>query len=242
MLKHITFTSSWLTCLALIVLFTAKPLFAEEGKQDDKKTRDKSVLLNPDDESWSRKAPDQYKVKFETSKGDVVIQVTRDWSPLGADRFYNLVDNGFYDDTRFFRIIDGFMAQIGINGDPDVSKIWREQHIKDEPVKQSNTRGRITYAKSNAPDSRTTQVFINYGDNSSLDGMGFAPFGEVIEGMDVVDALYADYGEGPPRGNGPSQYRIQTEGNPYLKAEFPKLDYVITAKIIQPDQPDQPDQ
>ena len=234
MLKHITFTASRLACLALILLFAASPLIAEQTKQEgDENTRDKSVLLDPDHESWSRQAPDQFKVKFETSKGDVVIQVTRDWSPLAADRFFNLVDNGFYDDTRFFRVLDGFMAQFGIHGDPEVSKIWREQNIKDEPVKQSNTRGRITYAKSNFPDSRTTQLFINYRNNSGLDNQGFAPFGEIVEGMDIVDALYADYGEGAPRGNGPSQQRIQQEGNPYLDAEFPKLDQIIFAEVIK---------
>lgn len=227
-----TSTFAWFVVILTLVLCLPTSLQAQET-QDKAEDKDKSVLLDPNHESWSRQAPDAFKVKFQTSAGDVVIQVTRAWSPLGADRFYNLVDNGFYDDCRFFRVLSGFMAQYGINGDPEVSAVWREQGIQDEPVKQSNTRGRITYAKSTLPDSRTTQVFINYGDNSALDKDGFAPFGEVVEGMDVVDKLYAEYGEGAPRGNGPDQGHIQTEGNPYLNAEFPQLDYVKSAVIVE---------
>ena len=132
----------------------------------------------------------------------------RDWAPNGADRFYNLVKNGFYDNDRFFRVITGFMVQFGINGDPKLSAVWREARIKDDPVKQSNSRGFITFATA-GPNTRTTQVFINFADNSALDNQGFAPFGQVVSGMNVVDALYADYGEGAPRGRGPAQDRIQ---------------------------------
>ncbi len=189
------------------------------------------ALLDPTHQSWSRQAPDVFKVKFTTTKGDVVIQVTRQWAPIGADRFYNLVDNGFYDGVKFFRIIDGFMAQFGVNGNPQVSDVWREQPIKDDPNTLSNARGRITFAMS-GKDSRTSQLFISYADNSFLDNQGFSPFGEVIEGMDVIDNLYADYGEGAPRGRGPDQGRIQQEGNPYLNADFPKLDSIITARVM----------
>ncbi|HXH08760.1 MAG TPA: peptidylprolyl isomerase [Alphaproteobacteria bacterium] len=177
-------------------------------------------------------APTTFQAKFETSKGDFVVEVQRDWAPNGADRFYNLVKNGFYDDVRFFRVISGFMAQFGINGDPKVSAVWREQRIPDDPVKQSNKRGFITFATA-GPNTRTTQLFINYGDNSRLDRMGFAPFGRVTEGMQVVDQLYAGYGEGAPQGRGPNQARIQTEGNAYLTKDFPQLDYIKRVTILE---------
>jgi peptidyl-prolyl cis-trans isomerase A (cyclophilin A) len=178
----------------------------------------------------TEKAPATYKVRFDTSKGAFVIEVRRDWAPNGADRFYNLVKNGFFDDTRFFRVVSGFMVQFGINGDPKNSAAWRTATIKDDPVKQSNTRGYITFATS-GPDSRTSQVFINFADNAGLDGQGFSPFGQVTSGMNVVDALYSGYGEGAPRGRGPDQGRIQREGNAYLTKEFPSLDYVKKATI-----------
>lgn len=203
---------------------------AQESSED--KGPDKSVLLDPNHEVWSRTAPDTFNVKLVTNEGDIVIKVTRDWAPQGADRFYNLADNGFYDGCRFFRVIEGFMAQFGINGDPRVSTVWREQKIEDDPNKQSNTRGRVTFAMA-GPDTRTTQLFFNFADNTFLDNQGFSPFGEVVEGMDVVDKLYAEYGEGAPRGKGPDQGRIQAEGNAYLEAEFPKLDYIKSAEVIK---------
>jgi peptidyl-prolyl cis-trans isomerase A (cyclophilin A) len=175
-------------------------------------------------------APDTFVVDFDTSKGAFAIEVHRAWAPKGADRFYNLASNGYYDGVRFFRVISGFMAQFGINGDPAVSAAWKEAPIDDDEVTQSNTRGMVTFAMR-GPDTRTTQLFINYADNTRLDRMGFAPFGKVIEGMDVVDALYAEYGEGAPRGRGPDQERMQKEGNAYLEAEFPKLDWIKTAKV-----------
>jgi peptidyl-prolyl cis-trans isomerase A (cyclophilin A) len=180
----------------------------------------------------SEQAPATYKARFDTSKGVFVIDVRREWAPVGADRFYNLVKNGFYDDNRFFRVISGFMVQFGINGNPQVSTPWRNAQIKDDPVKQSNKRGFITFATA-GPNSRTTQVFINFGDNARLDGLGFAPFGQVTTGMNVVDALYSDYGEGAPNGRGPNQGRIQGEGNTYLTKEFPNLDFVRKASIGQ---------
>ncbi len=190
--------------------------------------------LNPDLLSPSKasdKAPDVFRARFTTTKGDFVIEVHRDWSPNAADRFFNLVKMGFYDDTRFFRAIEGFMVQFGINGDPAVSAKWQEQGIPDDPVKQSNKRGFVTFAQRNTPNTRTTQVFISYGDNSRLDASRFVPFGQVVQGMDVVDALYKGYGEGSPMGAGPDQGRIQTEGNAYLDAKFPKLDGVRHARI-----------
>jgi peptidyl-prolyl cis-trans isomerase A (cyclophilin A) len=178
----------------------------------------------------TEKAPETYKAKFDTSKGAFVVEVHRDWAPLGADRFYNLVKNGFYDDVRFFRVLDDFMAQFGINGDPAVMAAWRGADLKDDPVKQSNKRGFITFA-TGGPNSRTTQVFISFKDNVSLDSQGFSPFGQVVSGMDVVDKLYSGYGEGAPRGKGPDQTRTQMEGNAYLTKEYPKLDFIKKATI-----------
>ena len=188
-----------------------------------------SMLLTPD--ALNATAPDVFRARFETSKGNFVIEVHREWSPNGADRFYNLVANGFYDDIRFFRVISGFMAQFGIHGDPQVAAAWRDARILDDPVIQSNTRGMVSYAKSNAPHSRTTQLFINFGDNSPLDEMDFSPFGQVVEGMDVVDQIHSGYGEGAPGGTGPSQGQIQARGNEYLDADFPLLDRVTRATI-----------
>jgi len=175
-------------------------------------------------------APPVYKAKFDTTKGAFVIEVHRDWAPNGADRFYNLVKNGFYDNVRFFRVISGFMVQFGIHGDPKISAPWREAQLKDDPVKQSNKRGYITYAMA-GPNTRTSQVFINFGDNASLDSQGFSPFGRVITGMEVVDKLNAEYGEGAPRGRGPDQSRMQMEGNAYLTKDFARLDYIKKATI-----------
>ena len=187
-----------------------------------------SNLANP--AALNEQSPATYKVRFDTSKGTFVVEVHRDWAPSGADRFYNLVKSGFFDDTRFFRVISGFMVQFGINGDPRIAAPWRSATIKDDPVKQSNKRGTITFATA-GPDSRTSQVFINFADNSPLDRQGFSPFGQVTSGMSVVDALYSGYGEGAPSGRGPEQGRIQREGNAYLKKDFPNLDYVKKATI-----------
>jgi peptidyl-prolyl cis-trans isomerase A (cyclophilin A) len=180
----------------------------------------------------TEQAPATYKVRFDTTKGAFVVQVTRAWAPHGADRFYNLVKNGFYDNVRFFRVISGFMVQFGINGNPQMSAKWREARIPDDPVKASNTRGMITFATA-GPNTRTTQVFINFGDNARLDASGFAPFGQVVSGMNVVDALNAEYGEGAPRGRGPDQGRLQQEGNAYLAQAFPRMDFVKKASIVK---------
>ena len=175
---------------------------------------------------------ESYKVKFETSKGDFVILVQHDWAPNGADRFAELVENGFYNDCRFFRVINGYMAQVGRNGDPSVNGRWQNRKIPDDRVLEHNLPGYVTFATS-GPNSRTTQFFINLGSNIRLDGDGFAPFGRVVQGMDVVESLYDGYGEGAPQGRGPSQGKIQAEGNAYLNREFPKLDYIKRATIIE---------
>lgn len=177
-------------------------------------------------------APPQYKVHLQTTKGDVVILVHRDWAPLGADHFYELTKLGFYNNARFFRALKGFIVQWGINGDPKVNKDWSEISIKDDPPKVSNKIGTVVFAMA-GPNSRTTQVFINLGDNSgSLDPQGFTPFGEVIQGMENVQNFYMEYGEGAPQGSGPSQAAIADIGTPYLEEHFPKLDYIKKAQII----------
>ncbi|WP_339728658.1 peptidylprolyl isomerase [uncultured Gimesia sp.] len=173
-----------------------------------------------------------YQVLLATTKGDIMLQVHPEWSPKGAERFKELVELGFYDNCAFFRVIDGFMAQVGINGDPALHAKWRDNNIMDDPVIESNKRGYVSFAKTGAPNSRSTQFFINFGDNSNLDGMGFSPFAQVISGMDVVDSLYKGYGEGAPRGAGPDQQRVVGEGNPFLKKEFPMLDYIVKATIV----------
>jgi peptidyl-prolyl cis-trans isomerase A (cyclophilin A) len=187
-----------------------------------------SPLENP--AGLREQAPATYKARFDTTKGAFVVEVTRAWAPKGADRFYNLVKNGFYDDARFFRVISGFMVQFGIHGNPGIMARWRTAQISDNQVTQSNTRGMITFATA-GPNTRTSQVFINFGDNSQLDKMGFAPFGRVVSGMNVVDAINAEYGEGAPRGRGPDQSRIQNEGNAYLSKDFPRMDYIKKATI-----------
>jgi peptidyl-prolyl cis-trans isomerase A (cyclophilin A) len=185
-------------------------------------------LANP--AALNEKAPADFKAKFDTSKGAFVIEVHRDWAPNGADRFYNLVKNGFFDNARFFRVISGFMVQFGINGDPKIAAAWQDANIKDDPVKQSNQRGFVTFATA-GPNTRTTQVFINFDDNSALNSRGFAPFGQVVSGMDVVDQLFSGYGEGAPNGEGPEQGRLQSQGNAYLAKDFPKLDFIRKATI-----------
>lgn len=172
-------------------------------------------------------APAVFRARFDTSKGPVVIEVHREWAPIGADRFYNLVKNGFYDGTRFFRVRPGFMAQFGLNGNPEIQSPWQRAFLRDEPVTQKNLRGFVTFTTEGRPQSRFTQIFINYNDNSRLDADGFAPFGQVVTGMEVVDKLYA-----PPDDAQPDQRRILREGNEYLGKEFPQLDFVKKATII----------
>jgi peptidyl-prolyl cis-trans isomerase A (cyclophilin A) len=176
-------------------------------------------------------APAEYRVLLQTTKGDVVVLVHRDWAPLGADRFYELTKIGFYDGDRFFRALRGFVVQFGVNGDPKVNKQWSEMSIKDDPPKVSNKVGTVTFATS-GPDTRATQIFINIGDNSRLDSQGFTPFGEVTQGMEKLENVYMDYGDGPPSGSGPDQAAIADIGNRYLEEHFPKLDYIKTARVL----------
>lgn len=191
-------------------------------------------LLNP--ASLKAKAPEVWKAKFTTTKGDVVIEVTRAWAPLGVDRFYNLVKNHYYDGATFFRVLPGFVAQFGISARPAVSKVWTNAKIPDDPVTQSNLSGYLTFATA-GPNTRTTQIFINLADNTRLDGMGFAPFAKIVEGMDVVEQFYTGYGEGAPRGNGPDQGRLTDEGKAYIDKNFPLLDSIKTAVVLTPAAP-----
>ena len=216
-----------LTCLLGTALGVVA-VSAQDEKKDEKKPASAPDFTDP--VKLTEKSPDSFKVKFETTKGNFTVEVTRSLAPQGADRFYNLVRSGFFKDVAFFRVIPGFMCQFGIHGDPKVAAAWRKAQIPDDPVKGNNTRGAITFATA-GPNTRTTQLFISFGDNSRLDGMGFSPFGKVTEGMDVVDKINGEYGEGAPRGRGPGQDRIQSEGNAYLKKDFPNLDYIKSATV-----------
>ena len=178
----------------------------------------------------AERAPELFRVRFETTRGPFVIEARRAWAPVGVDRFYQLARLGYYDGVRFFRVVDGFMVQFGIHGDPRVSTLWRGRRIPDDSVRQSNRRGLVTFAMS-GPNTRTTQLFINYVDNARLDAQGFAPIGEVVEGMDVVDNFWRSYGEGAPRGKGPVQGRIFSEGEAYLARDFPRLERVLTTRV-----------
>lgn len=219
---------------ALFTVVCTSEAAQEQAEQPDaEEAIPENVLLTPT--ALVETAPPVFHAHFETSKGDFTIEVHREWSPNGADRFYNLVSAGFYDDVRFFRVISGFMAQFGINGDPEVAAIWRQHRIQDDPVMQSNTRGFVSYAATGMPNTRTTQVFINFKDNSFLDPQRFSPFGQVVEGMEVVDQLHAGYGEAAPSGQGPSQQDLQNRGNAYLKESFPDLDYVVKATVSVPE-------
>lgn len=213
----------WAICGFVILGWTAVFLLAQ--------TEPRVSLFVP--AAHKAKAPEVYRVKLTTTKGDVVVEVNRAGAPLGADRFYNLVKNGFYDDAAIFRVLPGYIAQFGIPGRPEIARVWSKAKIADDPVKESNLRGTLTFATAGA-DSRTTQIFINLADNPRLDGMGFAPFGKVVEGMEVVDSFYSGYGDGPPRGRGPDQSRITNEGKAYLDKEFPQLDSIKTAVILPP--------
>lgn len=174
--------------------------------------------------------PEKFKVAFATTKGEIVFDCDKSWAPKGAERLHSLVKEGFFKDIAFFRVIDGFVAQFGIHGDPKVSSKWRDETIKDDPVTETNAAGTLTFATA-GKDTRTTQFFINLVDNKRLDSMGFSPVCKISKGMDAVKKLYAEYGEGAPMGSGPAQDMIQMEGNAYLKKNFPKLDYIKSAKL-----------
>ncbi len=191
-----------------------------------------SSLLNPSPAELAQPAPDSFRVAFETSKGRFIVQAHRAWAPNGVDRFYFLANNKYYDGARFFRVLPNFVVQFGIHSDPKISAAWKERTFPDDPVRQSNQAGFLTYA-TGGPNSRTTQLFINKGDNSRLDSLGFAPFGKVIDGMHVVEQFYGGYGEGPPRGGGPDQGQLQSQGNVYLDRRFPRLDSIVRARVIK---------
>ncbi len=176
----------------------------------------------------SETAPAKFQAKFTTTKGDVVFDCTRDWAPHGVDRFYNLVKIGYFDDVALFRMAKGFVVQWGIHGNPKVNTVWRDANLPPDPPKESNTRGMLTYAMAGSPDTRSTQLFINFGDNSSLDGQGFAPICKVTAGMDIAESFYSEYGE---RVTG-TQGSIQAKGNDYLHEKWPNLDYIKTAMIV----------
>ena len=238
--------SVWVTTAALCAVATAALLSGANAKGQVAQSKPgtstgtskttspyERVLLRP--ALLTAQAPATYEVKFTTTKGDFTIKVTREWSPHGADRFYNLVRHHFYDHAAFFRVLKGFVVQWGISAYPPVSAAWSHAPIKDDPVKQSNQRGYVTYAQTDKPDTRTTQVFINLRDNKQLDDLRFAPFGEVTEGMDVVESLYSGYGEGAPDGQGPEQDKIEKLGKSYLDKDFAQLDSITTTKLILPE-------
>lgn len=203
--------------LAALALLAATVGASAQGKPSE-------ALKNP--AALKEKAPAKYKAEFVTTEGTFVVEVTREWAPNGADRFYNLVKNGFYDGTKFFRVLTGFMAQFGIHGDPAIAAKWQTANIPDDKVVESNKRGYITFATA-GPNTRTTQLFINFGDNNFLDSKGFAPFGKVTKGMEVVDKIYSGNKEEP------SQGQIVAEGNKYLEANFPKLTTIKKATIVK---------
>jgi peptidyl-prolyl cis-trans isomerase A (cyclophilin A) len=205
---------------AAVSLLLAGCSSAPEGRKEEAKKE----AAKPEN------APPTFHVKLETSKGDIEIEVTRDWAPKGADHFYTLVKTGFYDGGRFFRVRPGFVVQFGINGDPKTNRLWSTMNLQDDPVKESNTRGMVTYATA-GPNTRTTQIFINLADNKRLDKDGFAPFGKVTKGMEVVESFYSGYGEMAPRGQGVDTDKLEQQGNPYLEGKFPRLDYIRKATV-----------
>ena len=212
----------------LICAFSLLTSFALVSCSKAEQTNNPTGFANPT--KLTEKAPETFKAQFDTTKGKFTIEVTRSLAPGGANRFYNLVRSGYFTDVSFFRVVPGFMCQFGIHGDPNVSAKWREATIPDDSVKGSNTRGTITFATA-GPNTRTTQLFINFGNNTGLDGQGFSPFGKVTEGMDVIDKINSEYGENAPDEQG----HIQNEGNAYLKKNFPNLDYIKSATIVPAD-------
>lgn len=210
------------------------PAEKEPSPESEVKVEVPEVLLKPD--QATAPAPASYNVLFTTTKGDFLVEVNSAWAPQGAQRFYNLVKIGYFENVSFFRAIKGFMVQFGLHGAPEVNNVWRQAQIPDDPVSQSNTRGMLTFATA-GPNTRTSQLFINLVDNTSLDNQGFSPFAKIVDapgkggGMDVVDSLFTGYGEGAPRGRGPNQQLIHQRGNSYLKLNFPELDYILSARV-----------
>ncbi len=219
-----------LAALSLSALLLSMPLQAQTPAPRPKAAAPKAApataapsLLRP--ASLKAKAPAVFKVRFATSAGDFTVQVHRDWAPLGADRFYNLVRRGFFTNASFFRVVPGFVVQFGLNANPAINEVWDQAKIQDDPVTQSNKRGMLVFATA-GPNTRTTQLFINFADNGRLDAMGFAPFGEVIDGMDVVDKIYAGYGQQP------RQDLITSQGDAYISQNFPKIDKIKLARVL----------
>jgi peptidyl-prolyl cis-trans isomerase A (cyclophilin A) len=204
---------------------SSKPAASHAMSQKGGGMSNSQSLMNP--AALNEKAPSQYQVKFVTTKGDFTLEVYRVWAPIGADRFYNLVKHGFYNNCTIFRVVPGFVTQFGISGDPKLAAVWEHANIKDDPVTQSNKLGTITFATA-GPNTRTTQVFINYSNNTMLDNQGFAPFGKVVSGMSVVEGLYGGYKDQPTEHQG----EISSQGNAYLEKNFPKLDVIKSATIV----------
>jgi homoserine O-acetyltransferase len=195
---------------------------------------DRKLLLDPAHTAWRERAPDVYRARFETSKGDFVVEVRREWAPRGADRFYNLIRHGFYDDQRFFRVLAGYIVQWGISGDPAVSAAWKGHTFPDDSLRLSNTRGTIGFSSLTQPNTRLTQVYVNYGNNSRNDTTGVVPFGRVVEGMEVLDSLYSDYGSNSGGGMRQGQQELLlTGGNAYIDREYPRLDRLQRARILR---------
>ncbi|MCC7403484.1 MAG: peptidylprolyl isomerase [Bdellovibrionales bacterium] len=217
---------------AALLLGLAAMLIALPGRAETEKTKKADEAKTKSEAAATGKAgamnstPEVFKVAFETTKGKFVVEAHRDWAPKGVDRFYEMIQQGFFSDTAFFRVVKGFVVQFGIHGDPKQSSKWREKIINDDTVKESNKAGYLTFATA-GPNTRTTQLFINLNDNARLDDMGFSPFAKVVEGMDVVKNLNTEYGERPDQG------AIQSEGNTYLKKNFPNMDYIKSASIIK---------
>ncbi len=207
-----------------IVIANTEP---EAAASPDANTATPGIEAFEEITEWPATAPDVFRVKFETTTGPYVIEVTKAWAPIGAERFYELCKVGYFNEAGYFRVIHGFMVQFGLAADPKLTAQYKPKNLMDEPVRKSNTRGMITFAKSGAPNSRTTQVFINYGNNANLDDMGFSPFGEVIFGMESVDKITNEYGEKPSQGS------VTSKGNKYLKAKFPNLDYINKVTLVK---------
>lgn len=229
--------SARIAVLACVVCTFATSAWAQTPSQAPAKAPAAPAAKTPFDPALLQpamlkaKAPEEYNVKFVTTAGEFTIKVTRAWAPNGADRFYNLIEHHYYDGAAFFRVLSGFMAQFGLSAYPEVNAAWQRAVIRDDPHVESNRRGYITFATA-GPNTRTTQVFINYGNNSGLDSQGFTPFGVVTDGMDVVDKLYSSYGEGAPEGRGPNQSLVGNRGREYLQKYFPKLDTISSATIV----------
>jgi peptidyl-prolyl cis-trans isomerase A (cyclophilin A) len=214
-----------MSVVMLAVALVAAGCGEPPGRCGDRKV-DKASLMDPQGAAMQEQAPAEFKVLFETSAGDFTVEVKRQLAPRGADRFYNLVRRGFFDEQRFFRVVPGFVVQWGMHGDPEITAKWHEASIPDDPVNASNERGTLSFAAAQTPNSRTTQVFVNLGNNTNLDGLGFAPFGRVVQGLEVVQAIDSEYGEQP------NQQLIYAHGNQYLKTRFAHLDYIKAACLI----------